>query len=108
MRTSSRMALIIPLLTIAIFNSCDKRREALGADNEIRVLCSEIDKEKIKNNLSIIFNDTIYTPQAEPYYYLRFTKPETYKDLKGQNNLIIAAINQDKENSGRQLIRKLL
>tara|TARA_B100000945_G_scaffold24952_1_gene17440 strand:- start:179 stop:1195 length:1017 start_codon:yes stop_codon:yes gene_type:complete len=108
MRISSRMALIIPLFTIAFFNSCDKRREALGADNEIRVLCSEIDKEKIKNNLSIIFNDTIYTPQAEPYYYLRFTKPETYKDLKGQNNLIIAAINQDKENSGRQLIRKLL
>tara|TARA_S200000501_G_scaffold98676_1_gene92073 strand:- start:89896 stop:90912 length:1017 start_codon:yes stop_codon:yes gene_type:complete len=108
MKITSKIASTILLFTTVFFKSCEKKREALGADNEIRVLCSDLDKDKIKKSLSYIFNDTIYTPQAEPYYYLKFTEPETYKDLMRQNNLIIAAINQDDGNSGLQLIKKLL
>ena len=58
-------------------------KEALGADNEIRVICSDIDKEIVYENLSQIFTDTIYTPEPEPYYILKFSDPSTYKSMKG-------------------------
>jgi len=56
--------------TLIILAGCDTKREALGADNEIRVICSEIDKQIVRDYLTSIFTDTIYTPEPEPYYYL--------------------------------------
>ena len=46
------------LIFLIIFLSCEDKRAALGADNEIRVICSEDDKEIVKEYLSQIFTDT--------------------------------------------------
>mgnify|MGYP000005785000 FL=1 len=35
--------------TLIILAGCDTKREALGADNEIRVICSEIDKQIVRD-----------------------------------------------------------
>ena len=40
---------------------CESKRDAIGADNEIRVICSNIDKDKVESFLKLIFNDSIYT-----------------------------------------------
>jgi len=91
-----------------IFASCEQKREALGADNEIRIICSDLDKEIISKAMSRIFYDTLYSPQPEPYYYLRFSDPDTYNDLKEQAYIVIGAINRESENPSIPLLKKLL
>ena len=87
---------------------CESKRDAIGADNEIRVICSNIDKDKVESFLKLIFNDSIYTPEPEPLYILKFSSPESYSKLKKQTNVVIAAIDRDSSNSGLKLIERIL
>ena len=96
------------IFIIFIFISCDTKREALGADNEIRVICSNIDKKIIKSYLSNIFSDTLFSPEPEPYYQLKFSSPETYNQLKKQSKVVIAAVNRDRGNPGIKLVERIL
>ncbi len=96
-------------MTFLIFiTSCDRKQDSLGADNEIRVICSKEDRKVIKNYLSLIFSDTIFTPEPEPYYYLKFSDPETYEQLKSQAYVIIASVSSNPKNLGYQLIKTIL
>ena len=95
------------ILAISI-NSCDIKREALGADNEIRVICSSIDEQIIGDFLDSVFSDTIYTPEPEPTYKLKYSPPESYNDLKRQAYIVVGAVGQNESNSGVRLMRKLL
>ena len=87
---------------------CEIKRDAIGADNEIRVICSEIDKVNVESFLKLIFNDTLYCPEPEPFYVLKFSSPSTYSKLKKQSNVIIVAIDRDSTNSGLKLINNIL
>ena len=98
---------ILPLL-FCVLISCDQKREALGSDNEIHVICSEVDREIIEKYLSKIFIDTIFTPEPEPYYYLKYSSPESYTDLKFQSKIVVAAVNRDTSNQGYLLVKKML
>jgi len=98
---------IISILLFTIMLSCENKREALGADNEIRVICSRLDREIITAYLSSIFIDTLYTPEPEPYYNLKFSEPETFSQLKSQSQVIVGALKRD-NNTGHQLVKKLL
>ena len=62
MLIKNKIFIIFTLFVIFNFG-CDNRRDALGAENEIRVICSEIDRESIKEYLSLIFIDTLFTPE---------------------------------------------
>ena len=99
--------LFFSFLLFTIFG-CDNKRDALGADNEIRVICSETDKINIENFLESIFNDTLYTPEPEPHYILKFSNPKTYSQLKKQTNVIIGAIDRDFANPGIDLVKRIL
>ncbi|MBJ11987.1 MAG: hypothetical protein CMG62_02760 [Candidatus Marinimicrobia bacterium] len=100
--------LFIKIILIIFFLSCSSKREALGPDNEIRIICSKSEERDIKKLLSILFNDTIYTPEPEPYYFLKFSSPETYLELKNQAYIIVASLNQKNDNKASRLIQKLL
>ena len=99
---------IVTTVVIIFILSCDTKREALGADNEIRVICSDVDKELVKEYLSLIFTDTIFTPEPEPYYYLKFSNPSTYDDLKSQAYVIIVLVDKNQNNSVHQLMKRIL
>ena len=101
------MSIYTLILLLILISACENKREALGADNEIRVVCSNIDKKVLKEYLSLIFNDTLYTPEAEPYYHLKFSEPDKFNQLKAQSMVIVGAVNQD-DNSGLKLMHKLL
>ena len=107
MSSFNKFKIIISLLLLINF-SCDIKRDALGADNEIRVICSEIDRDNIEIFLKSIFNDTLYTPEPEPYYFLKFSNPDTYLNFKKQTNVIIAAIERDFSNPGLDLVKAIL
>ena len=87
---------------------CEFKRDSIGSDNEIRVICSNLDRDNVEHFLKMVFNDTLYTPEPEPFYNLKFSTPETYSKLKKQNNVIIAAIDRDQSNPGLKLIYNLL
>lgn len=95
-------------LVMFLIYGCDNKKASLGADNEIRVICSTEDKDTVQRYLSLVFTDTIFTPEPEPYYYLKFSDPSTYERFKSQAYIIIASTNSNLDNSGFQLIKKIL
>jgi len=100
-------SLFLFLLCLLIFG-CAGKKDSLGTDDEIRVICSKIDEPVIKDYLASVFDDTIYTPAPEPLFKLIFSRPEHYEDLKEYAQVIIAAVNRDSTNPGYRLLKKLL
>ena len=97
---------ILVLLIFAL--SCSSKKNSLGLDDEIRVVCSELDEPLVRKYLSSVFNDTLFTPQPEPAYKLIFNRPSDFNDLKKYAHLIIVAAKRNDSNSGFRLIKKLL
>ena len=63
------MHIPIILLVTFILSGCEPLKpRAQGADNELVVVASIENREAIQTVLTTIFNDTLYTPQAEAYY----------------------------------------
>ena len=100
-------SLFLFLLCLLIFG-CAGKKDSLGTDDEIRVICSKIDEPVIKDYLASVFDDTIYTPAPEPLFKLIFSRPERYEDLKEYAQVIIAAVNRNSTNPGYRLLKKLL
>jgi hypothetical protein len=88
-----------------LFVSCSTKREAVGAADEIVVIVSNEDRGSINSTLSKIFTDTLFTPQPEPIYKLKYADPIGFKELKRQTNLIIGSIGTNELNSGTKLVK---
>ena len=99
--------LLIYFFCIA-FVSCDIKKDAIGANDDLVVLAAKEDREDIRSLLSIVFNDTLLTPSPEPFYNVKFADPSSYDALKTQTNLIIASIGDYELNPATKLIRDLL
>ena len=104
----SKKAFILILYFIVINLGCEFKRDAIGSDNEVRVICSKLDRGNVKHFLKMVFNDTLYTPEPEPFYVLKFSSPESYSKLKKQTNVVVAAIDRDSTNTGLKLIKSIL
>lgn len=96
--------IVIALLII----SCSTKREAIGAADEIIVIVSKEDRSSINNALAQIFTDTLFTPQPEPVYKLKYADPVGFNELKRQTNVIIGSIGTNELNSGTKLVKSLL
>ena len=95
---------VIALLIV----SCSTKREAIGAADEIVVIVSKEDRSSINNALAQIFTDTLFTPQPEPIYKLKYADPVGFNELKRQTNLIIGSIGTNELNPGTKLVKSLL
>lgn len=84
------------------------KRESIGGDNEIIVITAPESEKQIKSVLRQIFTDTVFTPQPEPVYEIKYAHPDGFPDLKNRTNLIIASIGDDLTNPGTKLVRNLL
>ena len=97
------------IITIIFWEGCDLvKPRAQGADNELVVVASFENRNAIQKVLTTIFNDTLYTPQPEPYYRTVWTDPENFNDVKNHVNVIVAAFGDDKRNMGVKLVKNLL
>ena len=54
---------------------CENKRQALWSEDEIIVISAMEDEVHLQSVLSKIFNDTLFTPEPEPYYKLIFVPP---------------------------------
>lgn len=100
----------VAVLTVLFMASpgCDLKREALGADDEIMVITDNAGKEGIAKVLNSIFDDTLYAPEPEPEYKLRYIDPVGYQGIKKLNNVIIGSIGNDELNPSTKLVMTLL
>ena len=64
----SRKAVVSIIYFIFINFGCEFKRDSVGPDNEIRVICSKIDRDNVEHFLKMVFNDTLFTPEPEPFY----------------------------------------
>ena len=88
--------------------SCAVKREALGSNDEIIVVSAMEDEVHLQSILSTIFNDTLFTPEPEPYYKLIFVLPQDYKRIKNSTQIVIGAIGKDPSNPAVDLIKNIL
>ena len=93
---------------LILISGCSTKRESLGSDNEIIVIASIEDQEDIRNVLEKIFSDTLYTPEPEPFYKIKFVSPKGFNNLKRQTNLVVASIGDNLLNPGTSLVKNLL
>ena len=106
---NSRFSRFVIIASICYFViGCGLKKNSIGMDDEIRVICSEVDEPLLRNYLSIIFNDTLFAPRPEPLFKIIFSRPEHYQDLKKYSQVIVAAINRNNSNPGYRLLQKLL
>jgi len=96
------------ILIALLLASCSTKREAVGAADEIIVVVSKEDRDSINNALTKIFSDTLFTPQPEPIYKLKYAEPVGFNELKRQSNLIIGSIGTSELNPGTKLVKSLL
>lgn len=97
------------LISIFAFYGCEiGKPRAEGADNELVVVTSFEDREDIQYVITALFNDTLYSPQPEPFYRVVWVDPESFNDIKFHVNVIVAGIGDDPKNIGTRLIKNLL
>jgi hypothetical protein len=88
--------------------NCEIKRDALGSDDEIIVISAMEDEEHLQSILSKIFNDTLFTPEPEPYYKLNFVSPSDYRRIKNSVHIVIGAIGNDPSNPAVELVKNIL
>ena len=99
--------IILVYLAISHY-SCGVKREALGSDDEIIVVSAMEDESDLNSILSTIFNDTLFAPEPEPYYKLKFVSPQDYNRIKNSTQIVVGAIGKDPSNPAVDLIKNLL
>ena len=97
------------LFLLILIISCEPvKPRAQGADNELVVVSSLEDRAAIKNILTTIFSDTLFTPQPEAYYKTIWVKPEKFNEVNDHVNVIVAAVGSHPRNMGVKLIKQVL
>ena len=106
-RTSEIKNIILGLIVLCSC-SCEIKREALGSDDGIFVITAMEDKRKIKEILSAVLNDTLYTPKPEPYYKLTFVHPHEFDRIKNSALVVVGAVGSDLSSPGVALVKRIL
>ena len=96
------------IVLLIFLNGCNLKRESIGADNEIFVFTSKENRSDILRLMETIFNDTLFTPEPEPFYNIKFSSPNVFKNLNRQSNLVIASIGNNLLKEDTKLVRSLL
>ena len=96
------------IVLLIFLNGCNLKRESIGADNEIFVFTSKENRSDILRLMETIFNDTLFTPEPEPFYKIKFSSPNVFKNLNRQSNLVVASIGNNLLKQDTKLVRSLL
>lgn len=100
-------AAIIFLGTLLLIG-CGQKRTAIGDENKVTVICPRPDRAQVRDALELVFSDTLFTPQPEPYYRIEFADVEEYNRYKTHINFIVVGLGTDENNPGNRLVKQLL
>ncbi len=92
-----------------VFLGCESMKpRAEGGDNELIVIASQENRKELEHILRVVFNDTLFTPQPEPYYQIKFVEPANFHEMKKYVNVIVGAVGSEKRNFGVKLMKQIL
>ena len=91
-----------------LFIGCTAKKDALGAENQILIIAAKEDQPGLRDALSVVFYDTIYSPSPEPFWILNFAEPDKFSKLETQTLFGIGTLSDNSLNKGRVLIKGLL
>lgn len=94
---------------LLLLMGCQKfKPEAKGGDNELVLVVDPENITALTKVVTTIFTDTLYTPQPEPYYRIRYVEPADFEDIKQSVNVIVGSLGESPPNPGVTLMRQLL
>jgi len=94
--------------TLFFLSGCGLSPQTKGADDVLTVFCSLEDRPRAELILNQLFNDTLFTPEPEPYYKIHFIEPEDFWRFKMFANLVIVSVGDDPTNPATALAKHLL
>ena len=101
------MQKIILISIVFIIGSCTYLPESEGQANEIIVITSLEDRILIEPLLSDVFSHTIYTPQAEQDFILKYRNPWEIKSYKEYGNIIVASLDFPEDSTADVLVTRI-
>ena len=96
------------VFALFLLAGCGINPQTKGADDVLTVFCSLEDRPKVELILNQLFNDTLFTPEPEPYYKIHFIEPEDYLRFKMFANLVVVSLKDDPTNPATNLTKRLL
>ena len=102
------MQKIILIFILIILGSCTLSKESMGRLNEINVIISPEDKNLITPIIDNLFSQTIYTPQSENIFVVKYRNPWEINNYEGYGNLILASIDFPEDSTGDILMQRFL
>ncbi len=82
---------VLALFAIILLSSCDKKRSAIGNEDEIFVVADSSEYEELQSTLSQVFGKIIYTPQPEPLFTMKRKGYSEIESVKNKKNVIFVA-----------------
>jgi len=98
----------IALISFLFFCCQDIKPRAQGGDNEIVLITSKSDRLFLEQTLSSMINDTLFTPQPEPYFKIVWIEPDRFNDVKRYVNVVVGAIGDYSSSKGTKLLKNIL
>ncbi|MFQ6606634.1 MAG: DUF4837 family protein [Fidelibacterota bacterium] len=99
---------ILTLFVLLVLSGCGINPQTKGADDALTVFCSLEERPQVEWILNQLFNDTLFTPEPEPYYKVHFNEPEDFLRFKMFANLVVVSIGSDPTNPATNLAKRLL
>ncbi len=100
-----RFLLVVITLLLA---GCDGKRDAIGKDNKITVIVPQPHAEAALDALTIIFDDTLYTPQPELEYFMATVNISEFNRYCTHVNAVVVGLGTDESDPGNILVKQLL
>ena len=69
------------LFNILVITACNYLPENIGKENDIIVIISPEDREIVEPQILDLFSHTIYTPQPETEFSIKFKNPWEIKNV---------------------------
>ena len=96
-------------LGLFLFFGCqDTKPSAQGGDNEVVLIASKYDQVFLMKAVSMMINDTLFTPQPEEHFKIIPIEPDRFNDVSDYVNVVVGAIGDYPSNKGTSLIKSIL
>jgi hypothetical protein len=95
------------LFNILVITACNYLPENIGKENEIIVIISPEDREIVEPQILDLFSHTIYTPQPETEFSIKFKNPWEIKNVNKYTNLVIVSLDFPVDSTGDLLMAKI-
>ncbi len=95
-------------LVLLGFVGCDHKPAIIGQDNNLIIVSSPEDKTLLEPLLNDVFGKQLMTPAPEPYFEIKWVKPEDFEPYRKYANIVVASLLTPFDSTGDVLARHII